>query len=173
MPEWSLVFEPSVPVGETVLRGTLMFLAILVLMRLGGQREAGGLGITDVLLVVLVAEAAAPGLYGEAVSVTDSVILIVTIVLWDLAVDACAYRSPKWARLLKARPRPLIEDGRLNRRVMRRELMTDQEVEAQMRLHGVKDLKTVARAYIEPNGMISILRRDDEEADPPERPEVM
>ncbi len=173
MPEWSLVLEPSVPVGETILRGTLMFLVILVLMRVVGQREAGGLGVTDVLLVVLVAEGAAPGLYGDATSVSDSLILIVTILLWDLAVDAAAYRWPVLANLLKPRRRPLVEDGELNRRVMRRELMTDEEVKAQMRLHGVEDMETVARAFIEPNGMISILRRDGKEDGPPERPEML
>lgn len=174
MPDWSLVFEPSVPVLETVIRGSVMFFAILALTRVAGQRESGGLSITDVLLVVLVAEAAAPGLYGEAISVSDSLILIGTILAWDLLVDALAYRWTRFGNMVKAGSRPLIENGKLNRKVLRRELMTDEEVEAQMRLHGIQDIREVARAYIEPNGMISILRTDDqEEEDPPERPPAM
>lgn len=151
-----------------------MFLAILVLTRVTGRREAGGLGITDVLLVVLIAESAAPGLYGEAVSVTDSFVVILSILFWDLVIDALAYRSPTVARFLKSGPRALIVDGEVNRRVMRRELLTDEELEAQMRLNGVEDPNEVARAYIEPNGMISILRRDDhEEQQSAERPPSM
>jgi uncharacterized membrane protein YcaP (DUF421 family) len=173
MPDWSLLFEPSTPVLETIVRGTLMYLAILLLVRFVGQRESGGLSVTDVLLVVLIAEGAAPGLYGEAISVTDSLVLIVTILGWSVIVDALAYRSKVLANIVKARPRPLIENGELNRHLMRRELMTDEEVEAQMRLHGIEDLSLVARAYIEPNGMISVMRREQDENDPPERPPAM
>src|SRR3712207_1694603 len=131
------ILETSLPLSELVLRGTVMYLAVLALMRVVGQRESGGLGMTDVLLVVLVAEAAAPGLHGDAASVTDSVVLVATVLFWSIAVDAIAYRSPRLAEILKARPKPLIEDGELNRRVMRRELMTDDEVRSQLRLHGI------------------------------------
>ncbi len=171
MPDWQTLFEPSVPLAETFARGTVIFLAVFVLMRLIGQREAGALGITDVLLVVLVAEATAVGLHGDADSLSDAVVLVATILFWSLVLDAVSYRWPRLGRVLKARARPLIEDGELNRKVMRRELMTEEEVRAQMRLHGVTDVQTVARAYIEPNGMISLIRRDGEETEPVEPPE--
>lgn len=62
MPDWQTIFDLSLPLLELFVRGTFTFLALLALMRIVGQREAGGLGVTDVLLVVLVAQAAAPGL---------------------------------------------------------------------------------------------------------------
>ncbi len=92
--------------------------------------------------------------------------LVATVLFWSMAVDALAYRSPRLARVLKARPRPLIADGELNRKVMRRELMTDEEVASQLRLHGIEDIDEVVRAYIEPNGMISLIRRDRREVEP-------
>lgn len=166
--DWSSIFAPSLPLLEGVVRGTVMYLVVLILMRLVGQREAGGLGLTDVLLVVLVAQAAAGGLNGEATSIADSLIMVVTILFWSVAVDAVSYRFPVMARLLKARPKPLIERGVLNRRVMRREFMTYEEVMSQLRLHGIDDIRQVDRAMIEPNGMVSIVRRDDEETEPVE-----
>jgi uncharacterized membrane protein YcaP (DUF421 family) len=111
------------------LRGTVIFLALTALMRIVGQRESGGLGITDLMVVVLVAEAANPGLAGNAKSVTDSVLQIAVILGWSVAVDAVAYRWPRIGRVLKARPKPLIQGGRLYRQVMRREFMADGEVD--------------------------------------------
>jgi uncharacterized membrane protein YcaP (DUF421 family) len=172
MPDWQLMFAPTVPLVESVIRGTVLYLVVLLLMRLVGQRESGGLGITDVLLVVLVAEAAAPGLHGEASSLVDALVLVGVLMFWSVCVDALAYRFPRMARIVKARPRPLIEDGKLNRRVMRREFMTRQEVESQLRLHGIDDITGVERAYLEPNGMISILRRDERTSEPVEPPAV-
>jgi uncharacterized membrane protein YcaP (DUF421 family) len=171
MSEWQSIFLPTVPVVDGIARGTITFLALLAFMRIVGQRESGGLGITDVLLVVLVTEAAAPGLHGDAKSVADGLIVVATILFWSVAVDAVAFCFPTLGRFIKARPRPLIADGRLNRRVMRREFMTSQEMDSQLRLHGIEDVGLVERAYTEPNGMISILRRDGEPTEPVEPPE--
>ncbi|PNG19946.1 DUF421 domain-containing protein [Streptomyces cahuitamycinicus] len=173
MPDWNAVFVPSTPVLEIFLRGTITFLVLMAMMRAAGQREAGGLGITDVFLVVLVAQAVAPGLVGESHSITDGVILAATVILWSLVLDAVAYRWPRLSRVIKARPRLLIEHGRLNHKVMRRELMTRSEVTVQLRLHGIEDISQVQRAYLEPNGMISILRQNRTETDEPARPEVL
>src|SRR5829696_2025223 len=120
MPDLSYVFALSVPPLEVVFSGSVTFIALLVMMRIVGQREAGGLGITDVLLVVLVAEAAAARLHGDATSVADGLLLVATILLWSVAFDAVAYRWPRLGRLIKAQPRPLIEDGQINRPVLRR-----------------------------------------------------
>ncbi|MDO3700828.1 DUF421 domain-containing protein [Micromonospora sp. C28SCA-DRY-2] len=91
---------------------------------------------------------------------------------WSVALDALAYRWPRLAVLLKARPRLLIVDGRLNRAVMRREFMTYDEVRSQLRPHGIEDITHVRRAYLEPNGMISVLRGDDSQVDEPIEPPV-
>ncbi|WP_224242440.1 hypothetical protein [Hyalangium gracile] len=66
MMDWAEIFRFSVPVGETLLRGTVMFLAIYAIARVAGKREAGAHSLTDLLVVVLVAEAAAHGMTGEA-----------------------------------------------------------------------------------------------------------
>ena len=164
--DWISLLTPSLPLLETITRGTVIFIALLVLMRVVGRRESGGLGLTDVLLVVLVAEAAAPGLHGEGDSIGDGLVLVTTILFWSVAIDALSYRFPTMAKLLKARPRILIKDGKLNRRVMLREFMTDEEVHSQLRLHGIQDISVVERAYVEPNGMISIIRIDHGESEP-------
>lgn len=170
MSTWDSVFLPSTPVLELFVRGTVTFLALLAMMRVVGQRESGGLGLTDLLVVVLVADAASIGLSGDADSIADSFVLVATILLWSVALDALAYRSPRLAAIIKARPRPLIRDGVLDRRVMRREFMSMEEVTSQLRLHGVEDPADVRVAYLEPNGLISIIRRDGAEPDTPETP---
>lgn len=171
--DWESIFAPSAPLPEGFVRGTVTYLGLLALMRIVGQRESGGLGLTDVLLVVLVAQAAAAGLNGGAESIADCAVLVVTVLFWSVAVDALAYRFPRMAVLLKARPRALIENGELNRRVMRREFMSYEEVRSHLRLHGIEDIAVVDRAYIEPNGMISVIRRDHTDTEPVEPPKAL
>ena len=171
MLNWAQILTPSVALAELFFCGTLVFLGLMLLFRLLGQRESGGLGLTDLLVVVLVVDAASAGLTGDTDTIGDGFILVLTILFWSVVLDAASYRWPRLGRVLKARPKPLIEDGRLNRRVMRRELIPDVEVFAQLRLHGIEELRQVHRAYLEPNGMISIVPvEDDDSIDPPGSP---
>lgn len=168
--DWSELFVPAVPLGETLVRGTVVFLALLLMMRLAGQREAGGLGLTDLLVVVLIAQGAAGGLIGDSTTITDSLLLVATILGWSVVVDALSYRFPRVARVLKSRPRVLARRGSLDRHALHREFMTRDEVMSQLRLHGITDLADVEQVVLEPNGMISVVRRDREEPDEPRPP---
>lgn len=171
MPDWNAILFPSTPVLELVVRATVVFLVLTVLFRIAGQREAGGLGLTDLLVVVLVAEAAGPVMLGDADTVADGIVVVATILGWSVALDAMAYRWPVFARITKAQARVLISDGQLNRHVMRREFMTYDEVLTQLRLHGISDIGAVHRVYLEPNGMVSVIPADGEQTtNPPPSP---
>lgn len=122
-----------------------------------GHRETGSLGLTDLLVVLVAVDAASIGLSGESESIGDSFVLVLIVFAWSVVLDAIAYRWPRFGRVLKARPRLLIDNGQLDRRAMRRELMNEDEVYSQLRLHGIEDVSLVHRAYIEPNGMVSVV----------------
>jgi uncharacterized membrane protein YcaP (DUF421 family) len=168
VPDWQSLFDPSVPLLDTFVRGTVIYLGLLGLFRVVGQREVGVIGVHDLLVVVLVAEAIQQGLAGQYRSIPDGFLLVVTILAWSVLIDAIAWRWPRLGEIVKPRPKPLIEDGQLNRRVMRRELITMDEVLSQLRLRGVEDVSQVKRAYIEPNGMISVIRQDGADVEMPE-----
>lgn len=164
------VFVMEVPILESVVRGAVVYLMLLVMMRVLGQREAGGIGVTDVLVIVLVATAATPGLIHASAGLIDALIVIATILLLSFAIDAIAFRFPRFAKIVKGRPRLLIKDGEVQREALRRELMSDDELATQLRLHGVDRPEEVAHALLEPNGMVSLRRADDGAPDQPLRP---
>lgn len=89
------------------------------------------------------------------------------------AASAYGHMRRGLARLLKARPRPLIEDGEVNERTLRRELLSRDELDAHLRLHGVRDVAEVERAYREPNGMISVFKGDGREEEPVDPPPTL
>ena len=171
MADWAGMFRLETPILELVIRGVVVYLLLLLLIRVVGQREAGGLGITDGLIIVLLAQAVGGGLTGDSESITDAAVLVTTILLCSVVVDAAAYRLSWFSVLTKARPRVLIREGELNHRVLRREFMTIEEVRSQLRLHGIEDIREVRCAYLEPNGMISVLpARGDIQDTPPVPP---
>ena len=90
-PDWRQMFVPSVSPLELVIRGSIMYLAILAAMRIF-RRQAGSLNTADLLVVVLVADAAQNGMASEYKSVTDGLVLVGTIYAWNYLLDAAAFR---------------------------------------------------------------------------------
>lgn len=161
MPDWSVLFTTDTPWLELVLRGTVVFFALLVLMRFVGQRESSGLGVSDLLVVVMVGAALGDSLTGGGDNIADGLVPVVTVMFWSMVMDALTYRWPRLTRLLKGRARPLILNGTLDRSALRREFISEDELGAQLRTHGLTEVSQVRRAYLEANGEISILPKDD------------
>ena len=151
------LFVPSLSLVELLVRGSLMYLFILVLMRIF-RREAGTLSIPDLLVVVLVADAAQNGMSASYRSVTEAFILVGTIFVWDYVLDWLASRSAAVHRLLHPAPLPLVKDGKILRRNLRQELLTIEDLLGQLREQGVDDVSEVKRSFIESDGHLSVIK---------------
>lgn len=157
---WHEVFGLSVSPVELVVRGTLVYLFLFAVFRTVLQRDIGAVGMADVLLLVLVADAAQNAMAAEYKSVTDGIVLVSTILGWNLLVDYLCYRYPRVRRLLQSRELCLVRNGRILRRNLRRELLSVDELRAKLREHGISDLAEVREAYMESDGSVSVIRRD-------------
>src|SRR4030095_17227688 len=85
------IFMPSLHIGEIILRGTIVYLFLFVLLRIL-RRGAGAIGISDLLVVVLIADAAQNAMASEYKSITEGLILVTTIVFWDYFLDWVGYK---------------------------------------------------------------------------------
>ncbi len=160
--DWGKVLVPDTPVLEIFLRGTLTYLALFVLLRLVLKRESSGLAVTDVLVVVLIADAAQNAMADDYHSVPDGVLLVAVIVFWAWFLDWLGFHFPAFERFAKPPKLPLVEDGELHLENMRRELVTREELASQLREQGIEDVRHVRVAYMEPDGGISVLTGDAE-----------
>jgi uncharacterized membrane protein YcaP (DUF421 family) len=167
--DWHSLFIPTTPLLELVLRGTLMYFALLFALRLLGRRQVGSLSLMDLLLIVLIADAAQNAMAAEYRSLTEGLVLCGTLIGWNYFFDFLAFRSKWFARLLEPPPLPLVRDGQLQRRNMRKELLTKEEVLSQLREQGVEDISVVRMAYIEPDGAFSVLKRSGDNGDQPKQ----
>ena len=92
--DWNSVFVPAIGFAEIMVRGSLMYLGLFVIMRFMARRQAGHFGPADLLVIVLIADAAQNGLGKEYSSVTEGLALVVTIVAWEYLLDWLAWRFP-------------------------------------------------------------------------------
>ena len=108
MPEvaWDQLFRFTVSPFELFIRGSILYLSIFVLMRVL-RREPGAVGIADLLMVVLIADAAQNGMAGQYRSVADGLVLVLTIVFWNYAIDWLSFHAPWIERFTYPQPIPL------------------------------------------------------------------
>ncbi len=157
---FSQIFGLTIPPQEVVLRGTIMYLSIFFILRIVFKRESLGTGITDLLVVVLIADAAQNGMAGNYVSVPEGMLLVATIIFWSALLNALAFRFRRLRRVVRHRPLVLVRDGRLLRANMAKELLTDNELFSQLREQGVTGLSQVRLARMEPDGKLSVTPYD-------------
>lgn len=156
--DWGEIFGLTVSPGELVVRGSAMYLFLFFIFRVVIRRRIGAIGIGDILLLVIVADAAQNGMAGEYRSVTEGAILVGTLIGWDMVIDWLNYRVPGLRKWLEPPPLLLVHRGRVQHRNLRHEFVTEEELKAKLREKGVADLGEVERAYMESDGSVSVIK---------------
>ena len=158
--EWTDLLIPTHSLLEMIVRGTITYLALFLILRFAMKRQSSTIGITDILVIVVIADAAQNGFAKEYQSITEAIVLVLTIVFWDTALNWLSYRFKMFERLLAPAPLPLVDNGRLNRRNMRKELITEDELRSHLRQEGIEEFAEVESAFLEANGEISVVKRN-------------
>lgn len=158
--DWAKMFVPDTPIIEILLRGSIVYFFIFLLLRFVLKRQAGAVGITDLLVVVLIADAAQNAMADDYHSIPDGLLLVATIIFWSYTLDWLGYKFPRIQRFIHPPPLALVKDGRMLRRNMRKELITEGELLSQLREQGVDDIQAVKMAYMEGDGYISFITDD-------------
>ena len=153
------LFRLTVAPWELILRGTLTYWFLFLIFRFVMRRDVGSVGIADVLLLVIIADASQNAMSGGYESVTDGAILVGTIVGWNYLLDWAAYRFEPFRRFADPPPLLLVRNGRILHRNLRREFITMDELRSQLRINGVEDIADVRIACMEPDGQISVTKK--------------
>jgi uncharacterized membrane protein YcaP (DUF421 family) len=147
--DWNSVFIPAIGLAEVIVRGSLMYLGLFIILRIMARRQAGHFGPADLLVIVLIADAAQNGLGKDYGSVTEGLTLVLTIVAWEYLLDWLSWRFPRTRPYLS----PPIPQN------LRKEMITEDELKAQLREHEVEDYADIRLATLEGDGRLSVLKR--------------
>ena len=157
------LFAIHVSALELVLRGTLVYWLLFTIFRFVLRRDVGAVGIADILLLVIVADAAQNAMAGGYDTFTEGAILVGTIVGWNWLLDVLSWRFPLVRRFAMPTRLTLVRKGVMQLRNMRREYITKEELEQKLREQGIARLADVKMAYLEGDGQISVIKREKDE----------
>lgn len=167
--DWATLFVPKGSLVELFIRGSVMYMSLFFIFRFVVRRQMGTIGLMDLLLIVLIADAAQNGMTADYKSIPEGIVICSTLIAWNYLLDWLAFRSPKFRRWLEPPALPLVRNGRVQRKNLRDQLITEEELRSHLREQGVQDIKEVALACMEPDGNISVIKVEPDDQHPPRR----
>jgi uncharacterized membrane protein YcaP (DUF421 family) len=153
------VFSFRVDPLEIVVRGSAMYWFLFAMFRFVLRRDVKAVGIADVLLLVIVADASQNALAGAYESVPEGMLLVATLIFWNFMLDWGSFHFSWVRRFAEPRPLLLVHNGQVLRQNLRREFITVEELLAALRENGVDSPSQVAKAYMESDGNFSVVKR--------------
>jgi uncharacterized membrane protein YcaP (DUF421 family) len=160
------MFIPEIQVLEKIIRPLIVYFFLLIAFRLAGKRELGQMTPFDLIVLLTISNVLQNAMIGPDNSLTGGLIGGLTLFVANGLIGRLTLHFPRIARLLEGKPTPLIEDGRILTKNLRREVMTRSELERAIRKHDLDpgaDLPLIKRALLEQDGTVTILHKSQQD----------
>jgi uncharacterized membrane protein YcaP (DUF421 family) len=152
---WNL----AVPWWELVLRCTIVYVFLIVLLRFSGKRQIGQLAPFDLVLLLVLSNGVQNAMNAGDNSLLAGLILSVALVGLNYLVSLATYKNKKFAGWVEGRPDVLIHNGKLFQDVMEKQKLTHHELNAALRAAGCASVAEVHFAFLENTGEITVQPR--------------
>ncbi len=159
--DWAELFSISVPVSEMIVRGTAIYWFLFIVFRFVIPRDVGSIGLADILILVIIADASQNAMSGDYKTIADGMVLIAVLVFWNLLFDRFSFYFPAFRRFATPATLCLVKDGRILKRNMRREFITEEELWGHLRTEGIESLDQVLAVHLESDGEFSVFKKEE------------
>jgi len=143
---------------DAVIRGVAIYFTLLVIIRLSGRRTLAQMTPFDLVIVLVISETTQQAMLGDDFSITNSVLLILTLFTTDIALSYLKRWSNRTARLIDGVPTVLVSNGVYDEAALKgSRLQRDDVMEAARTQQGIESVKDIRFAILEVSGNISII----------------
>jgi uncharacterized membrane protein YcaP (DUF421 family) len=150
---------------DIVLRATIVFLILGLVMRITGKRQIAQLSAFDLILIVTMGDLVGQTVLQEDYSLTAGTLAVLTFGLLSMLMGLAMYFMPKSRPLLRGHATILIRDGDLDHEVLKNEMIHIHDLNEAARQAGIRDLSDVELAIMETDGTFSFFTKKSEEPD--------
>ncbi len=147
---------------EIIVRTTIVYAWALLLLRWLGSRTIGQLSTIEFLLVIALGSAVGDAMFYPDVPLLHALLVVTLVILLNKGLDMLVARSKRAERVLDGTPTELMRDGVVGKAFLKSRTMGISELFQELRERGIEHLGQVARAYVEPDGKLTVYRARDE-----------
>ncbi len=146
------MFALNVPIIEKIARPIIVYAFLVLLLRVFGKRELAQLNPFDLVVLLSLSNTVQNAIIGNDNSLTGGLIGAFSLVFTNYLVVRFLFRHRRIDQILEGSPTVLIEDGKLRRKALAKELLTESELLTICHRQGFADIDEVQTAVLEPGG---------------------
>lgn len=151
---------------DIVIRASVLFIFLWVVLRALGKRELGELTPFELVLLICMGDLIQQGVTQEDFSVTGAMLAVGTIALWILAISYTGFRSRNARSILEGLPAVVVHNGELDRQAMKMERLAEDELLDAAREQGIEQISDVRYGILEPDGEFSFIKYSSDQPKP-------
>ena len=145
---------------EPVIRGFVVYLFLMIVFRLAGKRTLSETSTFDLVLLLIISETTQQAMVDSDHSLTGGALLILTLVVTDIAFSLLKLWLPKVESVMEGQSLIIVEDGKPNKKYMRRERVDEADILEAARLQqGLEKFSDIKYAVLERGGKITVVPR--------------
>ena len=146
---------------SSVIRAACIYAFLLIIFRIAGKRTLAQITTFDLVLTLIISEAIQQALVDSDNSLTNAILLVITLVGLDIGLSMLKQRSDRIDRIVEGVPVIVLENGTLHRKQLDEERVSEAEILGAAReAHGIARMEQIKYAIVEQNGRITIVPRE-------------
>lgn len=153
------LFDGWSGVVRIVIIAPAAYIALVLILRLSGKRTLSKLNAFDLIITVAIGSTLASVITSKSLALVEGLTALLLLVMMQFVVTAVSVRFHGVDRLVKAEPTLLLRDGELLPAAMRRQRVTENEVQAAARAAGIQTLDKLEAVFLETDGSLTALPR--------------
>jgi uncharacterized membrane protein YcaP (DUF421 family) len=157
---WKDIFGLMLPLAEKMLRPALVYIALVVLLRVFGKRELAQLNPFDLVVLLSLSNTVQNAIIGNDNSLTGGLVGAFTLLALNYLVVRFLFRHRRLDQMLEGQPTVLIQNGRVLKDNLARELLSHSELMSVLHRQGFYAINEVDQCILEPGGVFAIRRKD-------------
>lgn len=159
------MFHMPLPILEKILRPMIVYMCLVIFLRIFGKRELAQLNPFDLVVLLSLSNTVQNAMIGDDNSVSGGVIGAFSLLAINWLMVRLLLKSPKLDAVFQGTERVLIRRGRVNRKALEAELLSEQELLSAVHKQGFGDFTDVEKCVLEPNGTFYIEGRKPSDDD--------
>lgn len=160
---WARMFtlDEGVSLLEKILRPVIVYIALIIMLRIFGRRELAQLNPLDLVVILSISNTVQNAIIGADNSLIGGVIGATSLLLINYVFSRLKFAAKPVERFAEGEPLVLIEHGRKNSEALRRELISDADLEIIAHEHGLENASEIEKLVLDTNGTFLVYGKDE------------
>lgn len=147
--------------GEKILRPIIVYIALIVLLRVVGKRELAQLNPLDLVVILSLSNTVQNAIIGQDNSLVGGIVGAGALLAINASVAWLKFRWPRVESLTEGKPVTLIENGTIDHKMLKNELMTESDLDIIAHENGFENAQDIDRLILDPNGSFLVDGKDE------------